>query len=314
MGKSYPQVIRENILDLHNNGLSIRQISAQARVSTGFITKVIKEYNENNYSVPRRALSGCKESVLTENVRSYLEVEMLCKPSLYSDELQRRLLLDGVCLPGEVPSNASVPLESTEGPNIDGQNAFLAEISRLDPSSLHFFEETSVIRTEGNRKYDNSFIGERALEYQKYASNATYTVNLLHSALRVDHYNIIDGPSNGNEMLLFFEDAPTMDNPDGSAVLERGDTVVMDNCGFHHGHFAEGMLRDMFVEYGVRLLFQPAYCPHLNTCELCFNQLKSFLPRFTLFAQQETRTVIAEGISSITQQNCVAYFKCCGYL
>ena len=332
MGKSYPQVIRENILDLHNNFLSIRQISTQARVSTGFITKVIKEYNENNYSVPRRALSGCKESVLTENVRSYLEVEKLCKPSSYSDELQRRLLLDGVCLPGEVPSNASVrrffnkelimtkkkitqvPLESTEGPNIDSQNAFLAEISRLDPSSLHFFDETSVIRTEGNRKYGNSFIGERALEYQKYASNATYTVNLLHSALSVDHYNIIDGPSNGNEMLLFFEDALTMDNPDGSAVLERGDTVVMDNCGFHHGHFAEGMLRDMFDEYGVRLLFQPAYCPHLNTCELCFNQLKSFLRRFTLFAQQETQIAIAEGISSITQQNCVAYFKCCGYL
>ena len=129
----------ENILDLHNNGLSIRQISAQARVSTGFITKVIKEYNGNNYSVPRRALSGCTESVLTENVRSYLEVEKLCKPSSYSDELQRRLLLDGDCLPGEIPSNASVrrffnkelimtnkkitqvPLESTEGPNVDSQ-------------------------------------------------------------------------------------------------------------------------------------------------------------------------------------------------
>ena len=55
-----------------------------------------------------------------------------------------------------------------------------------------------------------------------------------------------------------------MDNPDGSAVLERGDTVVMDNCGFHHGHFAEGMVRDMFDEYGARLLlFQPADCPHL---------------------------------------------------
>ena len=70
-----------------------------------------------------------------------------------------------------------VPLESTEGPNIDSQNAFLAEISRLDSSSLHFFDETSVIRTQGNRKYGNSFIGERALKYQKYASNATYTVN-----------------------------------------------------------------------------------------------------------------------------------------
>ena len=62
------------------------------------------------------------------------------------------------------------PLESTEGPNIDSQNAFLAQISQIGPSSLHFFDETGMIRTEGNRKYGNSFIGERALEYQKYAS------------------------------------------------------------------------------------------------------------------------------------------------
>ena len=144
--------------------------------------------------------------------------------------------MDGVSLPGEIPSNVSVrrflnkelimskkkitqvPLESTEGPNVNSQNVFLAEISHLGPSSLHFFDETSMIQTEGNRKYGNSFIGERALEYQKYASNATYTVNLLHSALRVDHYNTTDGPSNGNELLLSFEGVLTMDNPDRSAV------------------------------------------------------------------------------------------------
>jgi len=332
MGRSYPQVIRENVLDLHNNGLSIREIGAQARVSNGFITKVLKEYNERNYSIPQKALCGRKHSILTENVRSYLEVEKLNQPSIYSYELQKRLLLDGVCLPAEIPSKSSitkylhkdlgmttkkikqVPLESMTGPNVQRQNEFLDEISRTDPCTLHFFDETSVIRTEGNRRYGNSYIAEPAFECQKNASNANFTVNLLHSALRVDHYNIMEGPSNGTEMLLFFEDALTLQDPDGSAVLERGDTVVMDNCGFHHGHFAEGMLRDMFDEFGVRLLFQPAYCPHLNTCELCFNQLKGFLRRFPFFAQQETRIAIAEGISHITQQNCIAYFKHCGYL
>ena len=37
MGRSYPQVIRENVLDLHNAGLSEREISADARVSLGGI-------------------------------------------------------------------------------------------------------------------------------------------------------------------------------------------------------------------------------------------------------------------------------------
>lgn len=65
----------------------------------------------------------------------------------------------------------------------------------------------------------------------------------------VDYYNI-DGFLNGIEM-LFFDDVLLSENLDGSVVLERGDTVVMDNCGFYYGRFVEGMLRDMFEEFGV---------------------------------------------------------------
>ena len=105
-----------------------------------------------------------------------------------------------------------------------------------------------------------------------------------------------------------------MQKPDGSVVLETGDTVVMDNCGFHHGHFTEGLLTDMFDEFVVRLLFQPPYCPHLNTCEFCFNELKYFLRRFPVLAFHETRIAITKGIRSITSQNCMSFFKHCGYL
>ena len=69
----------------------------------------------------------------------------------------------------------------------------------------------------------------------------------------IEHYSILDGPSNGTEILLFFEDILSLENPDGSTVLERGDMVVMDNCRFRHGCFAEGMLRDLFEELGVQL-------------------------------------------------------------
>ncbi len=49
----------------------------------------------------------------------------------------------------------------------------------------------------------------------------------------VDHMNVLEGPSNGNFMLLFFEEAVEIQKRDGSPVLERGDTIIMDNCGFH---------------------------------------------------------------------------------
>jgi len=112
--------------------------------------------------------------------------------------------------------------------------------------------------------YGNSYLGEPAIELQKYASNANYTLNLLHSMYGVDYYNVLRGLSNGVEMLNFFDEALAVDRVDGSPILEHGDCVVMDNCGFHHGRVAEPLLRDILQEHGINLLFQPAYSPHLN--------------------------------------------------
>ena len=60
-------------------------------------------------------------------------------------------------------------------------------------------------------------------------------------------------------------------------VLERSDAVIVDNCGFHHGHFVEPILTALLANCGVRLLFQPPYSPEFNTCELCFHDIKKFL-------------------------------------
>ena len=71
---------------------------------------------------------------------------------------------------------------------------------------------------------------------QRYASNANYTLNLLHSIQGVDYYNILRGASNGMEILNFFDEALAVEIADGSPILELGYCIIMDNCGFHHGH------------------------------------------------------------------------------
>ena len=99
------------------------------------------------------------------------------------------------------------------------------------------------------------------------ASNANFTINLMHSCLGVDYVNVIERASNGNELLLFFEEAVGITRWDGSVILERGDTVILDNCPFHHGRITEMVFRNTLAEYGVNV-FQPAYSPHWNTCKL----------------------------------------------
>ena len=132
-----------------------------------------------------------------------------------------------------------IPSESQRNETIQVTDDFLDAISDLEPGTVYCFDESSDVKTTFYRKHGNAARGEPAFEFQRYSSNATYTINLLHSPFGVDSMNVLEGPSNGRELLLIFEEAANLTRPDGSAVLERGDTVVMDNQDFHHGHFVE---------------------------------------------------------------------------
>lgn len=330
-GKKLSQLTRERVLDLHHLDLSQRQIARLTRTSLHFVQNVLTGYDITNSCFPPLKTAPPRTKI-TPTVMDYIETEIITKPSIHLSELQERLVLDGVVHPEDRLSKAAIskcvrsdmymsykklqvtPIESTTENNIELKNAYLDQISALNPATLHFFDESSVVKTTGNRKFGRNYVGKPTFEIQRYASNATYTINLLHSMQGVDHMNILEGASNGNELLLFFEEAVEINRRDGSTVLERGDSVVMDNCGFHHGHFAEPLLTDMLNEYGVRLIFQPPYSPHLNTCELCFHQIKCFLKRNQLLAENQTEIAIFDACQEITEENSAAYFRHCGYL
>jgi len=158
-------------------------------------------------------------------------------------------------------------------------------MSGLDPYKVHFFDEASVVSLTPNRTYGHFKKGQPAIEIKRYASNQNYTVNLLHSRFGIDNFNILECPSNGLEMLHFFQGSLNVADPVyGNPVLAPGDTIVMDNCGFHHGQFAENALRAMLRNRNIDLIFQPPYSPHFNTCEFCFRSMKAYLRKHKQFA------------------------------
>ena len=122
---------------------------------------------------------------------------------------------------------------------------------------MHFFDECSAVKTSGNRRYRNSPVGQPALEVQRYASNATFTVNLLHNMYGAGYVNLLPGPSNGLELLNFFAEALQEEDMFGNPLLKDGDTVIMDNCGFHHARHIETVLRNMVAIRRVSLIERP---------------------------------------------------------
>ena len=247
-------------------------------------------------------------------------------------EIQDLLVENNVCLPQNVPSASSlsrclkedlgysrkklkvVPRESLT-PHVQGLlDDYLAAVCSVNIRTLHFFDECSVTKTSGNRHYGHSGIGSRAIEIQRYASNATYTVNLLHNVYGIGHANILPGPSNGLELLNFFAEALDEQDAFNNPLLKHGDTVVMDNYGFHHARHVEPVLRDMLANHGIRLIYQPPYHPEYNTCEMCFRHLKGFLRKFSKFAELHTEIAIFHGLSEITQGMSRNFFSYCGYI
>ena len=217
-GRALPSLARERILDLNHQGLGQRAIAREVRTSHTFVKKVIRSYDVTNSSI-RIPRANFAEPKINTNVFEYIEVQKRIKPSTYAYEIQHRLLLDRVVHPNDLPGTSQInqrlredlmfskkrltvcPLETEKPGALDRQNESLQTISRYPANKLHFFDESSVIKTTGSRKYGNARVGERAIELQGYASNAMFTT------FGVDYFNILQGPSNGLELLIFFDDA-----------------------------------------------------------------------------------------------------------
>ena len=95
---------------------------------------------------------------------------------------------------------------------------------------------------------------------------------------------------------------------------KQGDTIIMDNCGFHHANHIKPLLRDMLARCGARLVYQPPYHPQLNVCELWFHNLKCWLRKHHKFTEQYTEIATLHGFSNIRTGQARSFFKYCGYI
>ena len=77
-GRSYPDVIREQVLDLAH--------AIELRVSQGYVQKVLQQYTHKNISIrsPRTSFFVPK---VTNEVLKFMSVEKIIKPSIYASEL-----------------------------------------------------------------------------------------------------------------------------------------------------------------------------------------------------------------------------------
>ena len=64
-----------------------------------------------------------------------------------------------------------VPLEAKKPINVEHINFFLDHVSELPPTTIHFFDESSAVKTAMNHRYGNTPLGGPGFKVQRFASN-----------------------------------------------------------------------------------------------------------------------------------------------
>ena len=329
-GKSTPKLLRQCIISKYAQGVSVSTISKDTQVTGRGIRKIISTYEETGSMDPKPHF-GRAHYKTTDNVLQHIEYMKTRKPSMYAREIKDKLLDIGVCDVNCIPSRQTishvirnelgytrkrltvVPEESLTDAAQEKQVQYLETISNFHARNIHFMDESSVDRTTGNRNYGHSLSGERAIEVCRYSSNAKFTINLMCGYFGIDQYNIIEGASNGLELLQFFTEALEARYENGHPKIDAGDVIVIDNCGFHHARHVEPILRQMVLNHGVILVYQPPYSPELNPCEYVFNHIKYLLKNNGRFTVRFTELAIVNAMEFITPALCSSFFKKCGY-
>ena len=310
-GKAISMQQRETVVQLCNSSFSMSEIGRKLCLNKATVSNIVNTFINENRLAPQTG-GNYVRTARGENTVTYIECCKNQRPSTFAKEIQKGLISNHVCLPETVPSRASISRalrddlgysykrlhkiarESLTERTQERLIEYLTVMEDKDFRTLHFFDEASVIKTTGNRNYGHSAIGSEAHEIQRYASNATFTVNLLHSVIGITHVTILPGPSNGLELLNFFAE-------------------VLNNM-LHHAVLTEQALRRMLEDRGIELVYQPPYHPMYNTCEMCFRFLKGWLRAHTEYTEKYTEIAILDALSCITPQISYNYFRKCGYV
>jgi len=91
-GKALSEPLREEIVEMYNEGLSLTDISNDVKVTVRGVNKIINRHG------------GREADVVTDDVLHYIEVWKPHRPSIYARAIQNRLLLEGVCDRDKLPS------------------------------------------------------------------------------------------------------------------------------------------------------------------------------------------------------------------
>ena len=178
---------------------------------------------------------------------------------------------------------------------------YLAYVANIDPERFVFLDEAGS-NAAMSREYGRAEAGKRVHD----AKPVNYGPNLtIIGAINREGFQAamtIPGATTGAVFRAYVDQVlvPT---------LRPGQIVVMDNLASHK---VQGV-REAIEATGAEVLYLPPYSPDRNPIEKAWSKVKAILRDVGARTLDALFEAICEALPAITSDNCVAWYRCCGY-
>jgi transposase len=92
-------------------------------------------------------------------------------------------------------------------------------------------------------------------------------------------------------------------------TLKAGDVIVLDNLGAHRA----SRIEEICTECYARVIWLPPYSPDFSPIELMWSKVKTYLKKVKARTQEELEKAIGDALKTITTNDCLNWFRHCGY-
>lgn len=175
----------------------------------------------------------------------------------------------------------------------------------MDAAALLFIGETGVAANLV-RRYGRAPKGQRLAGKTPHGQWQIVTLIAALGLTGMTALGTFGGAMNGEMFLAWVRQilVPT---------LKPGDIVIRDNLQTHKNRAARQAIEQAIEAAGASVRPLPSYSPDLNPIEKAFAKLKALLRKAKPRTQRAIDHWIAKIFKAFTPQECINYFKSCGY-
>lgn len=166
-GRPLPDIVRQEIVRLNQQGIRPCDISRQLKVSHGCVSKILGRYLQTG-SIRPGVIGGSKPKVATPKVINAITNYKKAQPTMFAWEIKSKLINDGICDEKSAPSVSSIN-------RIVRTKAEKCSFSKIEETNVNVICRSNCLET--NRNLNDSHSSTNSSDtihldnYQQYQNN-----------------------------------------------------------------------------------------------------------------------------------------------